>query len=77
MNHSGYYSVSRIEGGIAVLECPDRTFAEFALSDLPDSVKEGSILVKKAEGGFEIESEEEKRRKAKFFELQNKIFGKK
>ena len=44
--NEGYYSVSRIEEGIAVLEFPDGKFREVDISLLPDGVKEGNILIK-------------------------------
>lgn len=73
--NEGYYSVSRIEEGIAVLEFPDGEFREVEISLLPDGVKEGNILVKNQNNGFTFDFEEEKRRKDRLLELQNKIFG--
>ncbi|MGN0539416.1 MAG: DUF3006 domain-containing protein [Candidatus Fimenecus sp.] len=73
--NEGYYSVSRIEEGIAVLEFPDGEFREVEISLLPDCVKEGNILVKNQNNEFIFDFEEEKRRKDRLLELQNKIFG--
>lgn len=75
MNNKEYYSVSRIEDGIAVLECPDKTFREFSADILPIDICEGNILVKDENGRFIPDKEEEQRRKRKNLELQNKIFG--
>ena len=73
--NEGYYSVSRIEEGIAVLEFPDGTFREVDISLLPDGVKEGNILIKNQNNDFIFDFEEEKRKKDRLLELQNKIFG--
>lgn len=75
MESNKYYSVSRIEGDFAVLECPDRHFEEMPLSKLPAGVSEGNILVKSENGEFLLDFDEELRRKNKLLELQNKIFG--
>ena len=69
-----YYSVSRIENNIAVLEFPDGTFNEVDISLLPSDVKEGNILVKNDINEFIHDFEEEKSRKNKLLDLQNKIF---
>ena len=73
--NEGYYSVSRIEEGIAVLEFPDGKFHEVDISLLPDGVKEGNILIKNQNNDFIFDFEEEKRKKDRLLELQNKIFG--
>lgn len=73
--NEGYYSVSRIEEGIAVLEFPDGEFREVDISLLPDGVKEGNILIKNQNNDFIFDFEEEKRKKDRLLELQNKIFG--
>ena len=73
--NEGYYSVSRIEEGIAVLEFPDGKFREVDISLLPDGVKEGNILIKNQNNDFILDFEEEKRKKDRLLELQNKIFG--
>lgn len=70
-----YYSVSRIEKNIAVLEFPDETFNEIDISLLPQDVKEGNILIKTDDNRFVHDFNEEKLRKEKLLELQNKIFG--
>lgn len=70
-----YYSVSRIEKNIAVLEFPDETFNEIDISLLPHDVKEGNILIKTDDNRFVHDFDEEKIRKERLLELQNKIFG--
>lgn len=69
-----YYSVSRIENSVVVLEFPDGTFREISYLLLPDGVKEGNILIKNSSGEFVFDFDEEKRRKDKFLSLQKKIF---
>lgn len=75
MNKREYYSVSRIEDDRAVLEFPDKTFKDIPLSVLPLNISEGNILIKDENGVFQLDFEEEKRRKKRLLELQNKIFG--
>lgn len=75
MSNTEYYSVSRIEDGIAVLECPDKIFREFSLDLLPPDTVEGNILVKDENGQLVFDKEEERRRKKRLLDLQNKIFG--
>ncbi len=70
-----FYSVSRIEGDIAVIENPDRSFSQLNISDLPVGVKEGNILKKDENGNFVIDKDEEKLRKERLLKLQDKIFG--
>lgn len=75
MSNTEYYSVSRIEYGIAVLECPDKKFREFSLDILPPDTVEGNVLAKDENGQFIMDNEEEQRRKKRLLNLQNKIFG--
>ena len=70
-----YYSVSRIENKIAVLEFPDGTFNNVDISLLPEDTKEGNILIKNDENKFIHDFDEEKSRKDRLLDLQNKIFG--
>ncbi|MCH5190791.1 MAG: DUF3006 domain-containing protein [Oscillospiraceae bacterium] len=75
MSNREYYSVSRIEDGIAVLECPDKIFREFSLDLLPLDAVEGNVLIKDENGQFVLDRDEEQRRKRRLLDLQNKIFG--
>lgn len=70
-----YYSVSRIEKNIAVLEFPDGSYNDVDVSQLPSDVKEGNILIKTENNEFIHDFEEEKLRKDRLLDLQNKIFG--
>lgn len=70
-----FFSVSRIEGDIVVLEFPDGSFNEVCISLLPNDVKPGNILKKNEENIFIYDFDEENLRKQKLIELQNKIFG--
>ncbi len=70
-----YYSVSRIENNVAILEYPDETFHEVDISLLPFDVKEGNILIKTDANLFIHDFDEEKLRKDRLLDLQNKIFG--
>lgn len=70
-----FFSVSRIENKIAVLEFPDGTFNNVDISLLPEDTKEGNILIKNDENKFIHDFDEEKSRKDRLLDLQNKIFG--
>ena len=70
-----YYSVSRIEKNIAVLEFPDGTVNEVEITLLPIDVKEGNILVKTNKNKYIHDFNEENLRKNRLLDLQNKIFG--
>ena len=47
-----FFSVSRIEGDIAVLEFPDGSFKEVSITILPVDVKPGNVLKKTEENLF-------------------------
>ena len=70
-----FYSVSRIEDGVAVLEFPDGSFNEVPFSLLPQDVKEGNILVPDEEGNLIHDFKEEEERKKLILSLQDDIFG--
>ena len=67
------YSVDRIEGDFAVVEC-NGEFVEIALSQLPQEVKEGCILIKDDNGAYYIDKDETGKIKQALFELQNSLF---
>lgn len=69
-----FYSVSRIENDIAVLEFPDGSFNEVDISLLPDDVKEGNILNLDDNNIYIHDFNEENRRKQRLLDLQSKIF---
>lgn len=69
-----FYSVSRIENDIAVLEFPDGSFNEVDISVLPVDVKEGNILKLDDNNIFIHDFYEENRRKKRLLDLQSKIF---
>lgn len=70
-----FYSVSRIEDGVAVLEFPDGSFNEVPFSLLPQDVKEGNILVPDEEGNLIHDFNEEEERKKLILSLEDDIFG--
>lgn len=72
-----FYTIDRIEGEFAVIECPDKSFVNVQLSLLPKDAKEGSILIKHEDNSFILDYNEELRRKKANIELQNSIFGEK
>lgn len=73
--NDNFYSVSRIEDGIVIIEFPDGTFNEVPLSLLPDDVKEGNILIPDDNGHLIHSVSIEDERKSKLLSLQDDIFG--
>ena len=56
--------VDRIENGMAVIERENGTFLEIPLSELPESVHEGCVLVSNCEGyALDIVAERELRKR--------------
>ncbi len=66
--------VDRIEGGFAVAELEDGSHADIPLGELPEGTHEGSVL-KKTERGWELDLDEERRRRERAAELTRKLFG--
>ena len=70
-----FFVVDMVENNIAVLECPDGKFLNVEVDSLPFKVREGNVLLKKSDGTFMLSNDEEKKRKAQAYSLQEKIFG--
>lgn len=70
-----FFVVDRVENNIAVLECPDGKFLNVEVDSFPFKVREGNVLLKKSDGTFALSNDEEKKRKAQAYSLQEKIFG--
>lgn len=66
--------VDRIEDGIAVVELEDGSHRDIPLGELPAGTREGSLL-KKTEQGWELDPDEERRRRERAAELTKKLFG--
>lgn len=67
--------VDRIEDGIAVIETGENTYIKIPVGDLPEDVREGSVLVLK-NGVYVLDIQQEEMRRKKLFELQKQIFNK-
>lgn len=70
------YIVDRIENTVAVLEDEEMNHTEVLLADLPESIKEGSVLVLNSDGSFMLDMAQTEKRKQKMLDLQNKLFKK-
>ena len=70
-----FFVVDRVENNIAVLECPDGKFLNVEVDSLPFKVREGNVLLKQSDGTFTLSNDEEKKRTAQSYSLQEKIFG--
>lgn len=70
-----FFVVDRVENNIAVLECPDGKFLNVEVDSLPFKIREGNVLLKKSDGTFMLSNDEEKKRKAQAYSLQEKNFG--
>lgn len=69
-------TIDRIENGIAVIENEDGGMSEIPLSELPDTVREGSVIVKTA-GGYIHDRETEGLRRKRLSERTRRIFKRK
>ena len=58
-----FFVVDRVENNIVEVD------------SLPFKVREGNVLLKKSDGTFTLSNDEEKKRKAQAYSLQEKIFG--
>lgn len=68
--------VDRIENGIAVIEGDDGAFFQLPASQLPDGVREGSVL-RRTQDGFALDSEAERERRHMLYEKTKRLFGNK
>ncbi|MGN0467631.1 MAG: DUF3006 domain-containing protein [Acutalibacteraceae bacterium] len=68
--------VDRIENKIAVCEAEDCIHVEIALSELPEGTHEGSVLVKKADGTYVLDKQQEEKRRSEMLSLQENLFKK-
>ena len=68
--------VDRIEGGFAICELPDEREQAIPLSELPDGVKEGTVL-ELCDGAYVINAEKENARSKSNFDLQSQLFSRK
>ena len=66
--------VDRIEGGFAVCETETGERLTLALSDLPDGVREGSVLKGDEAGSFVLDAEAEDKRRQELFDRQEDLF---
>ncbi len=67
------YSVDRIEGAFAVLVSNGKT-SQISLDKLPESVKDGCVLVKDDSGMYFIDNAQTEKIKTALNELQNSLF---
>ena len=66
------YSVDRIEGAYAVLVGETEPDLSVLLSDLPECVKEGTVL-RLQDGVYVLDVEEQQRRRTRILALQEKL----
>ena len=67
------FTVDRIEGEIAVLECGNGSFVEMELASLPKNIREGDIIRFDANSCF-LSEDETARRRQKMRKLMDKLF---
>ena len=65
--------IDRFEGDFAIVELEERNIIEIPREDLPQSAKEGDVLVQ-TNGKFIIDSGETERRKAEIEALSQKLW---
>ena len=69
------YSVDRIENGLVILEGDDGVCCTVHLEDLPDGIKEGSVL-RLTDAGYVLDFDVKNERRNKVLSLQDKIRNK-
>lgn len=67
------FTVDRIEGEYAVLECENGDFVEMELASLPPNLHEGDIIRFNLNSCY-LSAEETERRRQKMQKLMNKLF---
>lgn len=67
------FTVDRLEGDKAVLECENGDFAVFDRTSLPKNIKEGDVLRFEA-GNCYLNAEETERRRQKMQRLMQSLF---
>ena len=67
------FTLDRIEGEIAVLECENGSFVEMELASLPKNIREGDIIRFDANSCF-LSEDETARRRQKMRKLMDKLF---
>ena len=65
--------VDRIEGDLAVCEKSDKTMVDIELTQLPEDVKEGDILIEK-DGNYELDLTETEQRRKRVQALMDDLF---
>ena len=69
----GIMIVDRIEGEIAVCESGDGSLVDVPMSDLPDGVREGTVL--RLQGGsYAIDEDEERSRRERIERKASRLF---
>lgn len=68
------FTVEAIEDGIAILENDSGEKIEISVDNLPDGIKEGSILTV-IDAEFKILIEDTRERRRMMFEKQRRLFG--
>ena len=67
------FTVDRIEGEIAVLECENGSFVNMELASLPKNIREGDIIRFDSNSCF-LSTEENDHRRRKMQKLMDKLF---
>ncbi len=66
--------VDRIEGNFAVCENENKQMIDIPLIDLPEKIKEGSVLSEE-NGVYSVDEAAEAERRARMIALRNSIFN--
>lgn len=73
MNDMRKFTIDRIEGSKAVLECENGDCVSLDLVSLPKKIKEGDVLYFE-EGSYFLDKEETEQRKRKIKSLMDSLF---
>jgi len=68
------YIIDRIEGDLAVCEREDGSLEHILMYELPEGVREGSVLACE-DGAWVLDTQAEAERRKRLFERQEGLFG--
>lgn len=70
-----FYAIDRFEGDVAVLQDDDEHMYTVPRTDLPADVRQGDVLCRGGDGGYEAAPEETQARRERIRRLEQRLRG--